>query len=332
MNVDFNTLFPHLVMSFSLPNFTSPRRTPWGGQKIATLKDVPAQTIGESWEISAHPSFPSRLVVGDGELSLPRLLEQFPCQILGEKYLTKRGRQFPLLLKLLDAAQNLSVQIHPSDATSKKGEAGKEECWFILGAEEGAGIYLGLTEAASESAMRAALVAGEDVSKFLNFVQVHPGELYYVTPGTPHAIGAGVLLLEPQQSSETTFRYFDWNRKPARELHVERSLQETNWSALRGQAFIESVRRVHNPNGSELQTLCEAENFEVYTLELGAGKNVSFNLNGLFALLTVVRGTVFVSGLEVKAGHSVLLPALLLNAELAATDSHSQVVITSPVV
>jgi mannose-6-phosphate isomerase len=147
--------------------------------------------------------------------------------------------------------KNLSVQIHPDKAYCEqhpeKNWHSKTEAWVIIDAEEGAGLYLGLKEGITEDKMRKALEAGDDISEHLNFVPVKAGDTFFIPSGTPHAIGAGILLVEPQETSETTFRYYDWGRtdvsgKP-RQLHVDDALAVTLWDTSRGQAFVKTLER-----------------------------------------------------------------------------------------
>ncbi|MBU0505525.1 MAG: class I mannose-6-phosphate isomerase [bacterium] len=143
--------------------------------------------------------------------------------------------------------KNLSVQIHPDKAYCKKHPEknwhSKTEAWIIVEAEEGAGLYLGLKEGTTEDKMRTALETGQDISDYLNFVEVKAGDAFFIPAGTPHAIGAGILLIEAQEVSETGFRYYDWGRTDAsgksRELQVEEALASTNWKS---QTIIRSIQ------------------------------------------------------------------------------------------
>ncbi len=263
-------------------NFTPPSRTPWGGEKLAQHKRLVQKiSVGESWEFSLGPEFPSHLADG-------RVL----ADVINKDRATWRGfeatspNKCELLLKIIDARENLSVQIHPQhdDPALADGESGKPEAWYVIESEPGAGIYLGLRSQANRDVMRAALTNGADVSEFLNFVPVRGGDFFWVMPGTAHAIGAGCLLLEPQGLTHgkkgVTYRYWDWNRRYDREgalhasgspraLHVERALACTDWQAPRDQAFVDSTRGVANargviesPSGLWTQVFREAANAE----------------------------------------------------------------------
>jgi mannose-6-phosphate isomerase len=246
-------------------NVTPPSRTPWGGRRIAghykrgrgLPEDAP---IGEAWEISVEPTFPSRLEGSGG--SLAERIASDPVAWLGADLAARFGGQLPLLVKLLDAADRLSVQVHPEegDPDLAPGESGKPEAWIILDADPGAGIYLGFREGVSRKMVELALDRGVSLEPLLNFVPVAPGEVYEVGAGTVHAIGAGVTLVEPQHVTPglrgVTYRFWDWNRRydeqgrpdPSgrpRPLQVQRALAVTDWDAPRGAAFVESCR--HKP-------------------------------------------------------------------------------------
>ncbi len=241
-------------------NFTPPTRTPWGGRKILTrLKRdlrLDADVIGESWEVSVEPSFPSR-VEGTGQ-TLRDLIAADPVGWLGDSVAARYG-QSPLLVKLLDAADNLSVQVHPApdDPALASDESGKPESWIVLDAEPGAGIYLGLREGVERRHVERCLDEGGALDELLNFVPAIPGEAWIIEAGTIHAIGGGVTVIEPQHVAPgrrgLTYRFWDWNRRydaeghldpggVPRPLHVERSLAVTRWGGPRGDAFVESCR------------------------------------------------------------------------------------------
>jgi mannose-6-phosphate isomerase len=238
------TLRPHLLTA---DNFTPAARTPWGGRRIAQYKsglgiarELTDQPVGEAWELSFGPELPSRTTDG---MWLRDLVSSDRERYLGRE--AEHGAS-ALLVKWLDAEDDLSVQIHPSvdDPTLAPEETGKPECWYIVASAPGAGIYLGLEAGVDADQMRQALAASEDVSKLLRFQPVTPGDFYLLPPGLPHAVGKGVTLVEPQYVAPgkkgVTLRYWDWNRRydaqgrrdpagTARELHVERALQVTEW-------------------------------------------------------------------------------------------------------
>jgi len=208
----------------------------WGGRRLEVLgKTLPeGQACGESWEISDHYSH--RSVVADGPhagRTLRQLLEEAAPSLLGPA--AGRRETFPWLVKYLDAHDWLSVQVHPDEVAVKElwpGEGSKTEAWFVLDAAPGSRIYAGLLPGVDEAALRAALRAGT-VAECLHQYQPRPGDCLFLPAGTVHALGGGVLLAEVQQTSDATFRLFDWNRRDAegrpRQLHVEQALACLDW-------------------------------------------------------------------------------------------------------
>ena len=222
--------------------FTNASRTPWGGTRLAALYgdalalESGAQ-VGEAWVFSLDPSFPSTV---EGAALATHV-------------------ESTLLVKLLDAAQPLSVQIHPADdyAGLREGESGKPEAWYVVSREPGAGLFLGFLPGVDEASVRRALDGGDDLSALMHFVAVEPGDFFVIDAGTPHAVGAGVTLVEPQRViagwAGVTYRYWDWNRRydaagqPAsagapRELHVEHALAVTDWARVTHRGFVDSLR------------------------------------------------------------------------------------------
>ncbi|MFH1873828.1 MAG: type I phosphomannose isomerase catalytic subunit [Pseudomonadota bacterium] len=205
---------------------------PWGGRKLASLlnKTLPDDApYGESWEIVDLPSVQSIVNKGPWQgASLASIVKEQPQALMGNSKLSQ-GR-FPLLFKFIDANDTLSVQVHPDEAACKKlggGARPKTEAWFILHAEPGAKLYLGLQPGVAPQAFEAALQTGK-VEELLKTVEVKPGDFYFIPAGLVHAIGKGIVLAEIQQVSDTTYRVFDWNRvgldgKP-RQLHIKQAL------------------------------------------------------------------------------------------------------------
>lgn len=211
----------------------------WGGEKIKSYfnKNISGSSIGESWEISAHPHGISTVLDGPlAEKKLTDIFSNFKSEILGKLAEKNNYQKFPLLLKILDASKKLSVQVHPDNsfALQNEGEPGKTEMWYILDAEPEAQLVYGLKPETSRKKMKQAIQEGT-LEKYLNRVPVKPGDCFFIPPGTIHALEEGILLVEIQQSSDTTYRVYDWNRKgqngKPRELHIEKALQVTSYSA-----------------------------------------------------------------------------------------------------
>lgn len=198
----------------------------WGGNKLATVFNytIPSEKTGECWAISAHPNGTCPIENGPFKgQTLDQLWKNQP-----ELFGNPTEEVFPLLTKILDANDDLSVQVHPDDAygMTHEGELGKTECWYIIDAEEGAEIIYGHHAKTREEL--AEMIEAGDWDDLLRRVKVKPGEFYYVPSGTIHAIGAGITILETQQSSDTTYRVYDYDRLDdqgnARELHIQQSI------------------------------------------------------------------------------------------------------------
>ncbi len=195
----------------------------WGGKTLKTLYNAKDERVAEAWLVSVHPDGPS--VIAEGKYAgMP-----FPA------YLQTEGTQgdFPVLIKLIDSAQKLSVQVHPDDAYARvhENDHGKNEMWMILEAEEDAYLYIGFNRDISKAELRSRIADGT-VEDVLRKVPTHAGDIYYIPAGTVHAIGEGNLILEVQQSSNATYRLYDYNRRDAqgnlRPLHVDKALDVLN--------------------------------------------------------------------------------------------------------
>ncbi len=316
-------------------NLTPPTRTPWGGTRIVdTYKSAlavapPGTPVGESWEVSVEPSFPSRLAISD--VTLAQVIAAAPEDWLGPEVAARHGGQTPLLVKLLDAAAPLSVQVHPAtdDPALAEDESGKPEAWVILEADAGAGIYLGLRDNLTHADVARCLAENGRLDRMLNFVPVRPGDAFVIDAGTPHAIGPGVTLLEPQfvlpGRKGLTYRFWDWNRRydangklspdgEPRPLHMARSLAVTDWQAPRGQTFVDRCRglpEVHKTGGLErcqlLRTAwCEIDRWR------GAGRLEVKAPGTLTALVCVDGAAALGAGDSEQAlvrGRSAVVPA-----------------------
>lgn len=215
----------------------------WGGRKLESVfgRKIPNGPIGESWEVSVYGTDISRakndLISGE---SFTELISKYPKEILGSAF---EKDSFPLLIKLIDAKEKLSVQVHPDDLYAEKYDpdsSGKKECWYVLEADPGAQIVVGFQREISKSEFTE-LVSKNECEVVLRNWKVNPGDVFLLNPGTIHAIGAGVVLLEVQQSSDSTYRVYDYGRlgddgKP-RSLHLEKALAVLNFSKSTGDEY-----------------------------------------------------------------------------------------------
>lgn len=208
----------------------------WGGTKIRDVlgKDTGSmKRISESWEVSTHPEGMS--IVASGQYAGKTLGEYFDA-VGWEKAgdFARKNRRLPLMIKFIDAKENLSIQVHPGDKYARRHEKdyGKNEMWFILGAEEGAFIYLGFNRDVSREEVKRR-IDDHSLEEILNKIYVHKDEAYYIPSGTVHAIGAGCLICEVQQTSNLTYRLYDYGRRDengkTRELHIEKALDVLNY-------------------------------------------------------------------------------------------------------
>ena len=290
----------------------------WGGSRLKTLlgKAIPSARTGESWEISDHGADTSAVAGGafTGE-TLRTLCEKRPREILGSALAAKHRQRFPLLLKFIDANDTLSVQVHPDDEYARKhgkGESGKPEAWYIVAAEPGSRLIKGLKHGTKKDDFKRLLKAGR-VEECLNSFAVFPGDVIHVPAGTVHAIGAGILLAEIQQTSDLTYRVYDWNRvgldgKP-RETHLEKALDVINFDGRDDSAKIAS------PPGPGIQRMAECKQLALDVITLEGGSFESVTGGERFEILCAVegRGSVAWGGgkTDFAAGTSFLIPAAI---------------------
>jgi len=288
----------------------------WGGRRLATKlgKQLPDdQPYGESWEISDHPLH--RSVVASGPLAgttLRQLMETHRDELLGE---AADLSTFPILVKFLDCSDWLSVQVHPDVEAVKKlwpGEGSKTEAWFVIDAEPGSRIYAGLKPGVGERELRAALHAGT-AAECLHSFEPKPGDSVFLPAGTVHAVGGGVLMAEVQETSDATFRLFDWNRRDAqgnaRQLHIEEALASIDWD--QGPAVPLHVSGFPEDATPQLKPLVACPSFE---LEFVRGtKRIRRNYMGRPTLIVVLHGEGAFgdpnTGPHLTRGQTRLLPA-----------------------
>lgn len=203
----------------------------WGGTKIRDVlkkKTGDLDRIAESWEVSTHPAGPSTIAEGEyAGLTLNEYFDRIGWDAIGEY--GKKFHQLPVLVKYIDACRNLSIQVHPGEkyAREHEGDSGKNEIWFVIGAERGAFLYLGFRRDISPEEVRER-IANNTLEEVLNKINVKRGDAFYIPAGTVHAIGAGCLICEIQQSSDVTYRLYDYGRTDLdgrpRQLHIEKAL------------------------------------------------------------------------------------------------------------
>jgi mannose-6-phosphate isomerase len=277
----------------------------WGGDRIERLKQMPKsrRKVGESWECSIHPNSPSKLKIKGVEVPLIHLLNYAGKEILGEKITEFKGK-LPILLKFIDAKDNLSIQVHPSDELAKKlGEkdSGKNEAWLILDTKPASKIYLGL----KEEVKKADFINADK----LNSIEVKAGDVYIIPEGTVHAVGAGIFLFEIEQTSDLTYRIWDWERVPKRPLHMEKAAKVLNFKPARIEKFKLTPRYI-SPHET---LLVDTPHFKLSSVKLKGFVRIS--TKGSFHILSCLKGKVKVkSGVRyeiLSRGESLLVPASL---------------------
>ena len=246
----------------------------WGGSRLKTEygKNLPLDPLAETWECSAHPDGTSRIASGPLKgRSLSDVLEEHP-EWMGTK--VPGGAGFPVLVKLIDAKQDLSVQVHPDEEFARlhEGDNGKTEMWYVLEAEPGASLACGFSHEVTEQKVRRAVEKGT-LSRYLNRTPVHKGDVFYIPPGTVHAIGAGLVIAEIQRSSNVTYRVYDYDRVDRngkkRDLHIDKALQVMNRGT--GMDLRQKPRKVSYYPGCSREILCRCRYFETERITVNLG-------------------------------------------------------------
>lgn len=298
----------------------------WGGRRLGSLLGKPlgdGEAYAESWEVVDHPDGQS--VVENGPLAgktLGELAQEFPADLYGQRSTPDR---FPLLFKYLDAQKTLSVQVHPNDQQAAKQtppDLGKTEAWLVVAAEPGSLIYSGLKAGVDRRQLAEAIEAGES-DRCLNAFEPAAGDCVFIPAGTVHALGAGLVIAEIQQASNTTFRLFDWNRVgkdgQPRPLHIEESLAVSDYG--RGPVGPQTPESI----GGGWERLVACDKFLFDRASVGAGQGVAADRAGGFAIVSLVSGAgeLRVDGFRelMRAGTTLLLPASCPAASFEADEA-----------
>src|SRR5690625_3776244 len=317
-------------MVYKEPIFLEPvfQERIWGGKKLQTLYDyeIPNDQIGEAWVISAHKNGPSKIINGPlAGQSLLKTWEEYPT-LFGKK---NAEGDFPLLVKILDANDNLSVQVHPDDIYARQVEGeqyGKTECWYVLDCEEDSEIIYGHSAQSAEE-FQQKVDAGQ-WDELLGRVKVKKGDFFYVPSGTIHAIGKGIVILEIQQSSDITYRVYDYDRKDAtgnkRELHLEQAIEVTKFPDS-----VQKRRKEKSVNGSlEVTKFIEGQYFTVYHWNLAGHIKTPLANRNLLVNVIDGRGEIIINNHKypVEKGDHFIIPVTLqeylLNGQLELIVSH----------
>jgi len=295
----------------------------WGGEKLNRCfsKDSDSKTLGESWEISTVSEDIS--MVSNGELkgkSLQELLEQYTFDLLGKKNYERFGNDFPLLIKFIDAKEDLSIQLHPNDKLAKKrhNSFGKTEMWYVMQADKDANLIVGFNQKMDKETYLKHL---EDKSliKILNLDKVKEGDAYFIEAGRVHAIGAGVLLAEIQQTSDVTYRVYDWDRKDdegnERELHNDIAIDAFDFNMK------DDFRVPYESHKNTSNEMVRCPFFITNFIELDKTLKIE-NTQDSFMIYMCVDGDVEVltehTTTKISKGETLLIPAATKNYSLKA--------------
>ncbi len=284
----------------------------WGGDKLKKNyeKTAPFDKIAESWELTVREN--EMCVIENGEYSgttVGDYIANDRVGILGtscEKY-----DRFPLLIKFIDAADRLSIQVHPDDeyALAREGELGKTEMWYIMEAEEGAKLVYGLKDGCTTEELSRAVNEGR-VEEMLNFVPVRKGEVYFIPSGQVHAIGAGIMIAEIQQNSNITYRVYDYDRKGAdgkpRQLHTQQALEVIK---LRTNEEIDEIRFSRTDEKDSGTTLASCEYFTVKKYLTNDKLTLNAGDDSFLSILVLEAENCTIGSCSAKTGDSFFIPA-----------------------
>lgn len=297
----------------------------WGGTKLKEVfgKPIESDITGESWELSTVKGDIS--VVANGSLegkSLQDLIDSNAEELLGKSVVERFGKEFPILIKFIDAKQDLSIQLHPNDALAKErhDSFGKTEMWYIMDADPKAELIVGFNKDVTKEEY-AESIDNDTLLDLLNYEEVKEGDTFFINTGKIHAIGAGVMLAEIQQTSDVTYRVFDFNRKDKegnlRELHTDLALDAVDYE--KKDDFIVSYDKAKN----EVNTMVDCPYFKTNFIELTENLDLDTTQRDSFTIFMCVGGKAKISTavgeVSIKSGETALLPASTQKISLQST-------------
>lgn len=288
----------------------------WGGEKIAPYKgiDTDMKAIGESWEISGVKENESVVAGGaDDGMTIPELIARDKERLLGKKNFDRFGMEFPLLIKFIDARQDLSIQVHPDDtlAWERHQSKGKTEMWYVVDADNGARLRSGFAKQVTPEEYEQS-IADNTITDLLQEYDIHKGDLFFLPAGRIHSIGAGAFIAEIQQTSNITYRIYDFNRLDdkgnPRELHTELSKDAIDYSVL------PDYRTAYEACNDELVPLVSCDYFTTSLLKLTKPYEMPLGDLDSFVILICTAGNGRITdskgnSTEIRQGESLLVPA-----------------------
>ncbi|MFD2565753.1 type I phosphomannose isomerase catalytic subunit [Pseudotenacibaculum haliotis] len=289
----------------------------WGGEKLMTLlqKESERKDIGESWEISDVEGDTS--IVANGKLKgkdLKELIEEFKGALVGEKIYNHFGNKFPLLIKFIDAKEALSIQLHPHDdlAMKRHNSFGKTEMWYVMQADEKANLIVGFQKDVTKEEYLHHL-ENKSLTDILNIDEVSKGDVYFIPTGRVHAIGAGVLLAEIQQTSDITYRVYDWDRQDAqgnyRELHTEEAIDAIDYKAQ------PTYKTVYEKTQNTSSEIVSCPYFTTHVVPVNGEVSIDHKGKDSFVIYMCVEGEVVFEKEgqkeQLQTGETLLVPASL---------------------
>ena len=293
----------------------------WGGHKLKTVlnKNSLTKTTGESWELSDVGRDTSVVVNGEHKgATLKELLIEYKSDLLGKNNYDVFGNTFPLLIKFIDAKEDLSIQLHPNDSLAKKrhNSFGKTEMWYVLQADKDSKLIVGFNQEMNSEKYNLH-VENRSLTDILNFEKVKEGDTYFIEEGRVHAIGSGVLLAEIQQTSDITYRIYDWDRVDSkgesRELHNDLALEAINYN------HDDKFRVQYSKQKNISNTMVSCPYFTTNYLDLDSNYKMS-NSKDSFLIYMCVDGDVRINYKEgevkLNKGETILIPAALTEFEI----------------
>ena len=297
----------------------------WGGEKLKTSlgKNYSEDGVGESWEISTVKGDVSKVIEGPySGKNLEDLIAEFGPSLLGSGVVSRFGSAFPVLIKYIDAKLDLSIQVHPSDALAAQRHQsfGKNEMWFIMDHDPDAALILGFKEDCSKASYQRS-IEEKKLTRLLNYTPVEKGDAFMIETGTMHAIGAGILLAEIQQTSDITYRVYDFDRRDKngnlRELHTDLAIDAINYKAKTD--YKKSYKREQNASNE----LIHNQYFKTNFLPVNQKMDVKLADRDSFSIYMCVEGEVVLrteeGQLPMKKGETLMIPACCEQLELQSS-------------